>query len=56
MKIFQASGTNHWCGRRFEEDSKEVLKVLDHGLKVERERSKGRRWLRAKEERKRSRS
>lgn len=54
MKVFQASGTNHWCSRRFEEDSKEVLKVLDRGLKVERERSKGRRWLRAKEERKRS--
>ena len=51
MKAFQASRINHWCGRRFEEDGKRVLKVWGRGLSAERERSKGRKQLIAKERR-----
>ena len=51
MQAFQESGINHCYGRRFEENSQRVLKVLDDGLLVEREKSKGRKWIIAGEKR-----
>jgi hypothetical protein len=51
LQAFQESGINNCYGRRFQESSQRVLKVLDDGLLVKREKSKGRKWIIAGEKR-----